>query len=70
LLQIGHPDKSVNYFTASVKHDPQFVPGWFYLGESRRLSGQREQAITAYEACLKLNPNHGRALALLPATRN
>ncbi len=63
LLQIGHPDKAIDYFAAAVRHDPEFAQAWLYLGEARRLSGQREPARAAYRSCLRLNPDHGRALA-------
>jgi tetratricopeptide (TPR) repeat protein len=63
LLRLGHPDKSISYFTAAVKHDPKLTQGWFYLGEAQRLNGQNPQAAGAYRECLRLDPNHGRALA-------
>ena len=63
LLQFGHADKAVTYFAAAVKHDPALAQAWFYLGEARRLSGEKEPAAVAYRACLDLNPDHGRALA-------
>ncbi len=65
LLQFGYPDKAVDYFVAAGRYDPNMAQAWFYLGEGRRRAGQKEQAATAYHACLKLSPNHGRALASL-----
>ena len=35
---------------------------WFYLAETLRLLGQAEQARQAYQRCLAVNPDHGRAL--------
>jgi len=35
---------------------------WFTLGETERLLGNTSKARTAYAQCLKLNPDHGRAL--------
>lgn len=70
LLQFGYADKAIAYFAAAVKHDPPLAQGWFYLGEARRLGGERRSAAAAYHACLRLDPNHGRAhasLALLEA---
>lgn len=63
ILQLGHAPESVNYFAAAVEHDSRFAQGWFYLGEARRLAGEPDPAATAYRTCLKLNPDHGRALA-------
>ncbi|MEQ9409979.1 MAG: tetratricopeptide repeat protein [Fuerstiella sp.] len=38
---------------------------WFYLGEARRLRGDRDGAMAAYQKCLQLNPDHGRAIAAM-----
>lgn len=35
---------------------------WFYLAETRRLSGDASGAREAYDRCLQFNPDHGRAL--------
>jgi tetratricopeptide (TPR) repeat protein len=53
----------------AVEYDPQLAPAWFYLGEVRRKRGLSEASRTAYERCLAVDPNCGRAidsLALLP----
>ena len=65
LLQFGHVPQAVDYFAEAAELDPSFTQAWFYLGETRRLSGKVAEARTAYKACLKLNPHHGRALANL-----
>jgi pentatricopeptide repeat protein len=65
LLQLGRPDQAVAPFAAAVDRDPALAQAWFYLGESRRLTGQTEPAAAAYRACLRLNPDHGRALDAL-----
>ncbi|MFP6617927.1 MAG: tetratricopeptide repeat protein [Pirellulaceae bacterium] len=43
----------------------ELVPGsavvWFYLAEARRLLGDGSGAREAYEKCLQLQPQHGRA---------
>lgn len=39
----------------------------FYLGETKRLLGQRDGAEMAYERCLMVNPDHGRSLDRLAA---
>jgi len=38
------------------------VPSWFYLAETLRALGEPAAARLAYERCLRLNPDHGRAL--------
>jgi predicted TPR repeat methyltransferase len=65
LLKTGHPDEAISFFAAAVENNPKFEHAWFYLGETQRLSGQTEAAKKAYQSCLSLNPNHGRALASL-----
>jgi tetratricopeptide (TPR) repeat protein len=67
LLQRGRPDQAAASFAAAVERDPALAQGWFYLGESRRLTGQTGPAAEAYRACLRLNPDHGRALVGLDA---
>ena len=35
---------------------------WFYLADTRHALGDAEGARQAYQQCLQINPNHGRAL--------
>jgi tetratricopeptide (TPR) repeat protein len=35
---------------------------WFYLGETRRILGDAVGAEAAYQRCLLINPDHGRAI--------
>lgn len=49
----------------AVAIDPGRADAWFYLGECERLVAERSRAIEAYKECLKLNRDHGRALARL-----
>lgn len=67
ILQAGHPQKAADQFATAVKHDPGLAQAWFYLGEARRRDGQTGPAADAYRSCLRLNPDHGRALAALAA---
>jgi tetratricopeptide (TPR) repeat protein len=46
----------------AVSMDPNLTQAWFYLGEARRWLNEKEPAREAYERCLQLNPQHGRAL--------
>jgi tetratricopeptide (TPR) repeat protein len=47
----------------AVELDPTLAPAWFYLGETCRLQGQKESAREAYQRCLKIRPDDGRAIA-------
>jgi tetratricopeptide (TPR) repeat protein len=56
----------------AIEYDPAMASSWFYLGEIHRLLRQTEPARKAYQRCLEINPEHGRAhagLALLDARR-
>lgn len=47
----------------ALEYDPDIVQAWYYLGEIHRLQGGSERARTAYERCLSIDPNFGRAIA-------
>jgi tetratricopeptide (TPR) repeat protein len=49
----------------AVAFDPGLAHAWFYLGEARRLTGQAVSARDAYQRCLAIDPDHGRARASL-----
>ena len=49
-------------FKKAVSSAPQHAHSWFYLAESQRFLGHVKQARNAYHRCLKINPNHGRAI--------
>jgi tetratricopeptide (TPR) repeat protein len=64
------PAPAQRAFETSLKYDPKLAAAWFYLGEMHRLQGEADAARKAYERCLSIEPNFGRAitsLALLPA---
>jgi tetratricopeptide (TPR) repeat protein len=48
-------------FREAVKVDAELPDAWFHLGETERLLGAPAAAKTAFERCLELMPNHGRA---------
>lgn len=59
----------VSALTEATQRDPRLAHAWFYLGEDHRLRGQSAEARAAYEKCLQLDPDHGRAIrgqSLLP----
>jgi hypothetical protein len=47
----------------SVKHDPRDVEAWLALGRARRIAREFPQAVTAYEAALKLDSGNADAWA-------
>ncbi|WP_417749182.1 tetratricopeptide repeat protein [Rosistilla oblonga] len=47
----------------AIDVDPSLDQAWFYLAEIERELGNPQLALEAYQKCLDLNPNHGRALA-------
>ena len=49
----------------AVEIDATLPHAWYYLGESERLLGDASAAKKAFERCLELMPNHGRARAQL-----
>lgn len=46
----------------SVELNPRDPQTWFYYAEIKRLLDDQASAKEAYQKCLKLNPNHGRAI--------
>ena len=48
-------------FEEAVELVPDSVIGWYYLAETRRLLGDGSGAKKAYQTCLELDPQHGRA---------
>lgn len=57
----GEPGNALQAFKKAVGLDPQLAHAWFWLGEAHRASGQPAEAREAYEHCLQINTNHGRA---------
>ena len=52
-------------FTAAVENVPEHAANWYYLAETRRAENDREGARVAYQQCLQLDANHGRAIDAL-----
>ena len=50
-------------FARAVELNPELAHSWFYLGKVQSVLGQTRDARNAYERCLKLDPEHGRAHA-------
>jgi tetratricopeptide (TPR) repeat protein len=67
-LDAGKPGEAVQAFTQAVTNDSDLARAWYWLGEGERAAGRPDAARSAYERCLLLNPDEGRArrsLALL-----
>ena len=56
---------AIPYLQQATKYNDQDAQAWFYLAESQRCLLETEQAIMAYQKCLIIAPNHGRALKQL-----
>jgi tetratricopeptide (TPR) repeat protein len=58
LADYGDADK---WFTKATQWDPENVLGWYYLGRTKYNENRFEEAVSAFEQCLKLAPRHIRA---------
>ncbi|QDV66800.1 tetratricopeptide repeat protein [Rosistilla carotiformis] len=54
----------------AIDADPSLDQAWFYLAEIERALGNAQPALEAYQKCLDLNPNRGRALAAAARLRD
>lgn len=61
-FEAARVDRALTAFTEATRLNPRLAHAWFYLGECHRLSGRPDEARAAYEKCLQLDPDHGRAL--------
>lgn len=50
------------HFEQAAALNPMHAHSWFYLAETERYLGHADAARTAYDHCLQLDPDHGRAL--------
>lgn len=60
---LGKNDLSIaqELLEKAVAFTPDEPRSWFYLGETRHALSQDKSATEAYQRCLALNPDHGRA---------
>ena len=65
LLRAGDPVAALRVFRLNVRVHPDYANGWDSLGEAYADSGDRVNAIMAFEQLLKLEPNNGRAREFL-----
>ncbi len=64
-LDARNPTAATATLTQAVALDPHHSHAWFYLGEAHRANGRPSDARPAYERCLQIDPNHGRAIRAL-----
>ena len=55
-MKSGQFEKAVQRFTTVIKQKPEFEP-YFYLGESYKQLGRKNEAIAAYQKCKELMPD-------------
>ena len=65
LLKFNRVEESATRFQEATRLDPHFAHAWYWLGECREAMDKPVEARQAYEACLKADPNHGRATSAL-----
>jgi predicted Zn-dependent protease len=61
LLDAGKPGEAVPALRQAVDADAGLAHAWYFLGEAHRASQRPADARAAYERCLAINPDHGRA---------
>jgi tetratricopeptide (TPR) repeat protein len=69
LLDAQKPNDAVAALRRAVEADPSLAHAWYMLGEAYRARQHPADARAAYERCLAIDPDHGRArraLKLLP----
>jgi predicted Zn-dependent protease len=57
----GDPENTAAAMTESLKLEPEQSMAWYFLGEARRVQGKDGPAREAYQHCLEIDPDHGRA---------
>lgn len=58
----NHVENSLPYFEEATQLDPNHAQYFFYLGDAQRLLGNRMASTAAFTECLRINPEHGRAI--------
>lgn len=58
----NHVENSLPYFEEATQLNPNHAQYFYYLGDCQRLLGNQMASEEAFNACLKLAPEHGRAI--------
>lgn len=61
-LDAERPGTALQLLKRAVESDPRLAHAWYCLGEAHRANNQPADAGAAYERCLEIDPEHGRAL--------
>jgi tetratricopeptide (TPR) repeat protein len=61
LLNEGQPSAAVTALMRVVNTNPDSPGAWFYLGQAHQALGHVAEARTAYQKCLAIDPDWGRA---------
>lgn len=62
---LGRPAEAQVELEAALEIAPDYVPAWLNLGNLHEDGGRRDEARTAYDSALTLDPNNAMALARL-----
>ncbi|MGA2737260.1 MAG: tetratricopeptide repeat protein [Bryobacteraceae bacterium] len=60
VLLKDYPDAD-KWFTKAVEWNPEDSLGWYYLGRTKYNENRFDEAVTAFEQCLKLDPRNVKA---------
>jgi tetratricopeptide (TPR) repeat protein len=60
VLLKDYPDAD-KWFTKAVEWNPKDSLGWYYLGRTKYSENRFEEAVGAFEQCLKLDPRNAKA---------
>lgn len=60
VLLKDYPDAD-KWFTKAVEWNPKDSLGWYYLGRTKYNENRFDEAVTAFEQCLKLDPRNVKA---------
>ena len=69
LLDAGKPNDALPVLRRAVEADPGLAHAWHVLGEAHRAGQRPADARAAYERCLAIDPDHGRARRALKLLR-